>query len=307
MLPSVQRFDGVATATGHAGRLVHGAYHPKLWIFIGQQRDAVVDERLATLGVRRPTLGRRYLGFLLGGDTRVTFGGSDRWFRPGAVVTADARGELGFRTEGTREPLLSISIEWDAEHFGSRRAGGMGVGRLTAIPACRVRVDAVLAAIESAWEDPCATPVLTASVVSLLASLRAEGLDAPRVDAADIAYEPSALERRLSRALDTVLTLRESAPMMTDVESLLGLSGRTVERHLPGVLALWGQSPATFRELRGRHRLFQAALAMSHPAATTEQTARLCGFATPNALCRSFLKAGLPSPGRIRERLHALQ
>jgi AraC-like DNA-binding protein len=247
------------------------------------------------------------VGFLLGGDTRVRFAGSERWCRPGTIGTADSRGELGMRTEGTREPLLSIGIEWERDFFGSRPFGGFDLARLTRVEEMRRRVQALLGAIEQAWIDPRATPLLSASVASLLAILRADGLDLPRVEAADLAHEPSAMVRRLSHALDLVLTLRESLPMMTDVESLVGMSGRTIERHLPSVLALWGQSPETFRDLRVRHRLFQAMLAMSHPAATTEETARLCGFATPNALCRSFLNAGLPSPGRIRERLHALQ
>jgi AraC-like DNA-binding protein len=287
--------------------MTHAAYHPRLWVCVAQQHDAVVDERLAALGVRRPTRGRGYAGFLLGGDTRVRLGESERWFQSGAVVRADARGHMGFRTEGMREPLLSISLEWDADYFGSRDAGTLREGRLGSERALRSRVAELLSSIETAWSDARATHALTDAVVDLLAALRADGVDVPNVAPADLSHDTPPIERRLSRALDEVLTLRECHPRMTDLESLVGLSGRTVERHLPGVLTLWGLLPVTFRELRGRQRLYQAALAMSHPAATTERTARLCGFATPNALCRSFLRAGLPSPGRIREALFAIQ
>jgi hypothetical protein len=222
-------------------------------------------------------------------------------------VLAGARGHLGFRTEGTREPLLSISIEWDAEYFASRPPSGIGIGRLASIHVARQHVRALLVAIEDAWNDVRATPPLTVAVVRVLAALRAEGIELPLVCGRDLVHEPSSAVRRVSRALDIVLTRPGDVPMIIDVETLLGLSGRTIERRLPEVIALWGQVPTTFRELRVSHRLFQAALAMSHPAATTEGTARLCGFATPNALCRSFREAGLPSPGRIRQCLRELQ
>jgi AraC-like DNA-binding protein len=305
MLASVQRFE---VAELGVRRVVHAAYHPRLWIFVAQQSDAVMDERLGRLAVRRPTVGRAYVGFLLGGDTRVrSVAGDERWFAPGAALAADARGQLGMRTEGTREPLLSISIEWDKDFYGTRATGGARTGCLASIAATREQVDALLLAIEEAWSDAGGEVRLAAAAASLLGMLRADGFDLPTVEPADLVHDVGAVERSLSHALDTVLALRDSRPMMTDVESLLGLSRRTVERHLPAVLTLWGQLPETFRDLRGRHRLFQAALAMSHPAATTERTARICGFATANALCRSFLHAGLPSPGRIRQRLHELQ
>jgi AraC-like DNA-binding protein len=305
MLASVQRF--VVAELG-VRRVVHAAYHPRLWIFVAQQSEAVVDERLGRLAVRRPTAGRAYVGFLLGGDTRVrTLTGDERWFAPGTALAADARGQLGMRTDGTREPLLSISIEWDRDFYGTRANGGARCGSLGSIAATRDGVDALLRSIEEAWSDAGAEGRLAAAASGLLCMLRADGFGVPTVEPADLVHDVGSVDRSLSHALDSVLALRDSRPMMTDVESLLGLSRRTVERHLAAVLTLWGQVPETFRDLRGRHRLFQAALAMSHPAATTERTARICGFATPNALCRSFLHAGLPSPGRIRQRLHELQ
>ena len=64
--------------------------------------------------------------------------------------------------------------------------------------------------------------------MNLLAALRAEGLELPAPELADLAYEPSDLERQLSRALDTVLPTDEA---LFEVCAAVGLD--RLVAHLP--------------------------------------------------------------------------
>jgi AraC-like DNA-binding protein len=294
----VQRFGVV--------RRFHGVSHPKLWIHIVEHRGSRCDDQLwPCSGASRPTSGRRLVGIVLNGWHRIRSGRSEHWSNAPSAVACDGRGTLDSGEDGLRTPALSVVIEWDQQYFASRMIGGLDFGPLgpRAYHDIHEQIVALRAAIERAWHDPRALGPLATLVANFLSRLRAEGLDLPPVEGAELLSELDPFVRALSRALDEALSITSSCPSMGDVEQRLGLSIRTAQRRLPEVLSAWGQEPETFRSLRLRHQLFRACLVMSHPASTTEATAALTGFSTPNALCRAFLDRGLPSPTEVRRRL----
>jgi AraC-like DNA-binding protein len=288
-------------------RLVHGISHPRLWVHVVEHRGNIIDERIGRcLGHGRSSLGRRVVGVMLRGRAELRTLSASRWLGPGDLCVSDARGAFTSRHEALEESSLSITIEWDREYFGGPPIGEPLLDRLGSAAPVLLEVEALRRSIERAWLDTEANRAVASQLLRVLASLRAEGIDVPKLTEAELAGESAPDVERLSRALDTSLSFTGTRPMMVDLEDITLLSGRTVERTLPEMLRAWGQAPETFRELRSRVRLFQAQLLMSHPAVTTELASRVFGFASPNAFCRAFWKAGLPSPGRIREALGQL-
>lgn len=312
MLPSYQSFvvDRPAVV-----RRFHGAFHPRLWVHVVEQSGCTDEALLPNLALGRPDAGRRLAGLVLGGSSRVRFGdGTVHTLGVGQGTTCNGRGTFRSRAESIgHEASLSITIDWDARWFASRaidiapafRVGDRGTSAL------RARASELRVAIEQAWRAP-ASPAqgrIAPHVAEILALLRAEGLDVPACGAADLATTFTPEVASTSRALDRALSRTEELPMLVDVESAAGVSARTVQRWLPRVFEAWGQSsstPESFRALRTRVQLVRACLVMSHAESSTERAAQVVGFSSPNALCRAFARAQLPSPGRIRDRLRAL-
>lgn len=300
MLSSVQTFEAPALA---AFRRFHGAFHPRLWVHVVEQTGRVDEGLVPNLGSGRPVGGRRLVGFTLAGHNAVrSQGGALQWGRAGCALSCDGRSNFLSRAEALdAEPSLSVNVDWDAGFFGSRAVRGLDAWRLSASGFQRVRraVESLRRRIDDAWNDPRLSPAVAAGVGDLLLLLRAEGADVPTPAAGDLAIPWDAAIERTSRALDRALSGATELPMLVDVEASTGVSTRTVQRVLPAVLRAWGQRPDGFRTMRKRLHLFRACWLMSHPRASTEGTAALLGFSTPNALCRLFANAGLPSPGRV--------
>jgi AraC-like DNA-binding protein len=288
-------------------RLVHGVSHPRLWVYVVEHRGSVVDERMCRcLGHGRASLGRQVVGVMLRGRADLRTSSASRWLGPGDLLVSDARGDFTSRHDALEEPSLSITVEWDRGYFGGTAIGEPRLDSLGSAAPVLSEVEALRRSIERAWLDSSTKREVASQLVRVLASLRAQGIDVPQLTDAELVGEPAPDVERLSRAIDTSLSFTRTRPMMVDLEDITLLSARTVERTLPETLRLWGQGHETFRELRGRVRLFQAQMLMSHPAVTTELASRVFGFASPNAFCRAFSKRGLPSPGRIRETLGQL-
>jgi len=304
MLPSFQSF---VVERPDVVRRFHGAYHPRLWVHVVEQTGCTDEALLPNLAAGRPREGRRLVGVVLGGVSRVRFvDGTTHTLVAGDATTCDGRGSFRSRAESTEhEPSLSITVDWDASYFASPRLGAPRAFRVGSPAKLRQAVDAMRAMIELAWREPARQPLVAARVSELLHLLAAEGLDVPACTARDLAVDLDDDVLEMSRSLDRALSRTVDVPMLVDVEQASGVSARTVQRTLPRVLEAWGQAPDGFRALRTRVQLWRACLVMSHPNATTERAAEVTGFSTPNALCRVFAKHELPSPGRVRERLRA--
>jgi AraC-like DNA-binding protein len=289
-------------------RVFHAACHPRLWVHVVEQRGCICDDALiGCLSVGRPTEGRTFVGVDFAGRHCERVGDMAREFGDGDILVTEGRGRVSTREDSIAEPSLSFSVEWDREFFGSQRVPGVAFGQCSSSTALRAIVERLRCAIERSWLDHAAVPELREAVAATLDALRAEGVGVPIASAADLAHELPPPVEHLSRALDASLGLSNTRPTAVDLESRLLRTARTLRRHLPGVFDAWGQQPELFRELRVRMRLFQGALIMSHPGASVRDAAPVLGFATPSSFCRTFLERGLPSPGRIRERLHALE
>jgi AraC-like DNA-binding protein len=305
MLASYQR---LANERVGLHRLFHGAFHPRMWVHIVENRGCISDDRVAAcLSVGRPPKGRRLLGLRLRGLGRVRVGETEHWGGPGTVYAADGRAGFATRDESPDGPSLSLNIDWDREYFGSRSVGGLLVGKLSNVPQLVAECEDLREAIEAAWVDPSADARMANAAAGLCSVLRAEGYDVPAVRAAELRGGSSPQVEALSRALDMALCMTDERPAQVDLEERVGMSARTLRRQLPRVLDAWGLQTETFTELRTRIRLFQATLLMSNPNATTELGAQTFGFSSPTAFCRSFLLRGLASPGRIREALVAVR
>jgi AraC-like DNA-binding protein len=257
------------------------------------------------------------VGFSLGGGSWVRVPGARTMVhRPGEGTVCDGRGSFRSRADaiqydGRCEPALSVTIDWNATTFGSRSFGAPSSFRLSAIDPVRGAVLSLRRAIEDAWTRTGGSREMTEGVCDLLARLRAEGLEMPRIEPRDLESSVDAQLFATSRALDRALSRTEEMPMLVDVHDGMGVSSRTIQRMVPRVLAAWGQAPPDtrwgFRALKNRALLVRACTLMSHPEATTERVAEIVGFSTPNAFCRAFAERGLPSPGRVREELRALE
>lgn len=310
MLPSFQSF---VVDRPRVVRRFHGAFHPRLWVHVVEQSGCTDEALLPNLALGRPDAGRRLTGVVLGGTSKVRFtDGIVHTLSSGEGTTCNGRGTFRSRAESSKaEPSLSITLDWDAHWFASRSVDVAPSFRVRALAPLRDAVERLRHTIELAWQqpaDPRGTSSLAHRVADVLSLLAAEGLDVPAATANDLATDISSDVGAMSRALDRALSRTAEVPMLVDVEAAAGVSGRTVQRVLPRVLQAWGQngSPESFRSMRTRVQLVRACLVMSHPAATTERAAQIVGFSSPNALCRAFAQQDLPSPGRIRDRLHSL-
>ncbi len=301
VLPSVQLLE---VEEPRVTRRFHGAFHPRVWVHVLELDGCYDEELLPYLGKGRPVAGRALCGFSVSGRSFVRFGSGRRvTIEPGDGVFCQGRSAFRSRAESTDAPAISINIDWDADYFGAGAPASPSRFSLGSKAGLSERVDALRTEIARAWEHAALAPSLAASVSDLLAFLRASGLAVPVVRPADLETSFDADVQRASRAFDRAFSQTRDLPMLIDVEASLGLSARTIQRAMPRVVRAWGRAPVTFRELRTQVQLGRGCLLMSHPQATTERVADLLGFSTANALCRSFAKSGLPSPGRVRERL----
>lgn len=298
MLLSVQSFD-VEEIGIHRRSWAMDA--PGLWIRVVRQVGMGADEGLVRLlGFGRPTGSRNLIGVSLCGRSLVRVPGRPAQdVEPGFVGLLPGRGAYSTRLEAG-PASFSLTIEFDRDVWGAAVLAP-SVGRIADLTRLNEQAESLCHAIECAWADPSARPLVDRALVDLFSSLRASGIPIPDIDPR--AFEPLPLSlSRLGRAVDRALSQTRSRAMLVDVESECELCARTLQRSLPALCALWGQSAESFREHTRRNILARACWAMTNPQATTELVARAVGFSSPNAFCRAMAGYGLPSPGRVRQR-----
>lgn len=274
---------------------------PGLWIRIVHQEGMGVDERLVRLlGHGRPATSRNLVGLLLDGSCVLRLAsGSTRESGAGDVTLLPGRASYSTRGEAMG-PSFSLTIELDREVWGSAVLAP-SFGRMSDPSCVHDLARSLCGAIERAWADPVARPLVDRALGQLFAYLRADGLPLPDVDTRAFASPPATLAR-LGRAVDRALSQTHSRAMLVDVENDGKVCARTVQRALPALCAVWGQTVESFKEHTRRCVLARATWAMTNPKATTELVGRAVGFSTPNAFCRAMASYDLPSPGRVRQR-----
>ncbi|HSO36614.1 MAG TPA: hypothetical protein VLT33_29010 [Labilithrix sp.] len=303
MLLSVQSFDVEELGIHRRSWAIDA---PGLWVRLVRQVGMGADERLVRLlGYGRPPTSRNLVGIVLRGDSFVSVaGGAFQEMIAGDVVLLPGRASLATRLEATDAASFSLTIELDREVWGDATLTP-SLGRLSDEARVDELAGSLCVAIERAWAEPSERALVDRALADLFACLREDGLPLPRIDSRAFASLPSSLSV-LGRSVDRALSQTGSRAMLVDVETDGNVCARTLQRSLPALCALWGQSVESFREHTRRTLLARACWAMTNPRATTERIAHAVGFSTPNAFCRAMATYGLPSPGRVRERFVAL-
>jgi hypothetical protein len=279
---------------------------PGLWIRLVRQAGMGADERLVRLlGFGRAPSSRNLVGVVLRGSSFVSVGGgSFQEMTAGDVMLLPGRASYAARLEATAAASFSLTIELDRDVWGVA-ALTSSLGRLGDLTRVNEHAESLCAAIERAWAEPSERALVDRALEDLFAGLREDGLPIPSIDARAFASLSPSLSV-LGRAVDRALSQNRSRAMLVDVETDGNVCARTLQRSLPALCALWGQSVESFREHTRRNLLARACWSMTNPRATTELIAQAVGFSTPNAFCRAMATYGLPSPGRVRERFVAL-
>lgn len=262
------------------------------------------EELVRLLGFGRPADSRNLVGVGLSGRCYVRAGGKPaRVFEAGEFVALPGRAACSSR--GDHEHSFSLTVETD-RNVWSARPWSLSSGRIGDIAVFRAIAESLCVAIESAWLDPSARPLVDTALTDLFTCLRSEGLPIPAIETRSFAPPPASIAK-LARGVDRALSQTRSRAMLIDVENEGGACARTLQRAMPALCTLWGQTIESFRDHTRRTLLARACWAMTNPSATTELIAQAVGFSTPNAFCRAMASYGLPSPGRVRDRFRQLE
>lgn len=295
MLPMHRRFG----ESRHGLRLDElGLMHSRYRVMVKVRRKVVGDDQL--LGARlRPVPGDRSLLVVqLDGEQAVRRNGTLELLREGQVLQSRRNEGIGLRHEGDLRVLI---IEWEPGLLGTRLLPLEGPATLSpaALRALRAHVDRFT-------EEDVEVADAADSLAQTLAILRAEGLPIDPLEAKDLVEPVSPTFRALSRAVDRALSSQGDRPAVVDLEQTLGWSRSRIHRTLKEFLAAYA-----FQAVGGWRELYQAwriplATAVMGAGVRTEEAAAMLGYASPVALCNSFAKFGLPSPGAIPDALRRL-
>jgi AraC-like DNA-binding protein len=239
-------------------------------------------------------MSRPALTIVLEGRGRFDEGGRHFETREGQVALMDQRRMGTEAYAGARSRVLAI--EWDPRVLGGQRDGAVEIARID--PRALRTLARASATLESAPSDA----IAGGAAVEIVEQLRAIGLPFERLEAGALHRAGDADEQRLATALGEAMSRLREHPDLEDVSAELGWNHRLVHRRVALMVERYGIPWDGWRAMIRSFRLTTALRLLSAPGATTERVAQLTGFRSPSALCHTFDKAGLPSPGRfVRE------
>jgi AraC-like DNA-binding protein len=229
---------------------------------------------------------RPSLFVVLEGEARFEERGRQEFLARGGVVESDAlRG--GTEAHGGT-PSSCLALEWDPDVHGAGFEGPFAVGRL----ARSDLLGLARAAIRLSEPDP------SAASAEMIAILRAAGIPFHRADPRAWSEEAESLQP-LQAVVSKRLAALDERPAIEEVQAALRWNPRRIHRGMGELAKTYGFSWRNWREALHQARLLHALRLLAVPGATTELVARLTGFRAPAALCHAFVKARLPSPGRL--------
>jgi hypothetical protein len=277
--------------------LVHTRYR----VHVVHNRNVVCDDEIFLPAMARVgRVSRPVLTIILAGRARVRMpGGFERWLEASDVALLPTKAAVAMRQEGAE--FRSVAIEWDEGPLGDVVHPTPDVMRLGVRDGARVA--AIAGALEACDSDRRAAALLA----ELLDVLRSVGASLARAPAGSLVEATGAQTKRLSRALDTVLSHLAAGPALTDLDELLALSPRQMNRVVAGFNERYGFNSAGWRDTRNRRRLLVGATMMTAAGARTELVARAMGYASPTSFCHAFDLANLPSPGAIADAVAKLR
>lgn len=275
----------------HACTILHSRYR----IFLEDCRGTIYDNSIYAGSFPQRGAPRSYLILPLWGEIRVSRPSGAQFLEAGEYTTELRTGRFHFRYESA----VALVIEWEPGLLGTRLVEPARSGRLAPSALRELRRLAVQLGDRS--RDAAAASL---HVAELLAILRAEGLPFDPIDADSLREPVPSWMTALTRAEAELLSALDRRPAFSDLEQRLGWSARTIQRRLIEYNERFAfHHGGGWRETLHKWRLVSGAILMSVPGATTEEVAKIVGYATPRAFCFAFANAGLPSPGNIRETL----
>ena len=280
----------------------HELLHPRFRVRVISSRNVAADEILLfspgdhgpeRVGWSGPGE-RPRIAVLLDGVAEMRVRDRLHPLLPGDVLLNRRLADCCKRMSGPRATFLAV--DWEVGSLGTRSPHDVSCGRLS--PAERGQLLSLATALTRADLGPLAQ---AQTFAALLETLRAFGapFDPPDARAWETDAPPPAAHRLLA-TLDLALSTLSQRPMTCDLEGALGVSRWHVQRHFAPMASRYALNGATWRTLRQRWRLGMAFFLGTSAAATTESIARAVGFGSPNALCRAFADARLPSPGEVK-------
>lgn len=277
---------------------LHRAIAPELVMRSVLLQGVVQDERITVPPVRAD---RSRLMFLLQGESWEFGDGFTLHAHQGEVVFIPRLGDVRGRSATT------LVLEIDSE----------GSGASSAPRVIKLDADCLAAAQELAEALPhpagdrrdrrqvdrlCETASRALRVFSHAGlPLRSEAISS-------LGVTPTDDEQELWNAMDQSLERLDQRPDLTDLESRLVCSRRTLHRRIGALAAKYRMYDGVddWRGQRDFYRQLIAVLFLSHPDASPRLVSDLVGYRSVAAMCHAFQRAGLPAPGQIAQRLAEL-
>lgn len=286
--PLLHSHRGVAVPELGARVSTHAILHARYRLHAVQNErvvceDAVVMRSFDRLG----HVGRPVVTLLIEGAARLGAHGRRVWIAPGDILAMDAKGAVVMRQEGDR--YAALAFEWDPAWIGPRPAP---------FQAARM-AGGVLAALEGVFAEIVAGAATVSAVVKVVTVLREAGLALRVPLPAECAEVTSDKTAALAAALDGLFSRLDEQPMLANLERVLGVSARQLNRLIAAFNERYGFNAGGWRDARNRRRLFVGAALMTAPAATGEIVARAVGYHTLSAFTHALTEAGLPPPSAL--------
>jgi AraC-like DNA-binding protein len=218
---------------------------------------------------------------------------------PYDVVLLEDSSDYGGRNHLDRGDVAVAFLQWNAEHYGTSRSRGLTSNPLSA---CH---RAPLSALVKRF-DPRRPAEFHAALAEMLRLLAADGLPVPRLSAAELTTPVDAIGSAVLQAVDATLSNLTDDPKFTDLERRLGYSRAHAKRLLKRIGERFDLPIEAWHAQRQRWRFMVACMLLSSPHTTVEEVAHAVGYGHPSALCRSFAREKLPSPGNVARLIHAL-
>jgi AraC-like DNA-binding protein len=286
MIRSARRIEAMRLGAALSN---HALVHSRLRLHAVKNARVVSEDDLLLRAFQRAgAVGRPVVTLLLAGRGRVRAHGEEAWLEAGEAVGMDHKGAVSMRQEG--EVYAALAFEWDVDFLGPRP---QAFQRARLAGAAKDEATSVWEALVRGESRP---EALVERHLHLLSTL---GFPVRSAGAGELAEPVPEATQKLARGLDFALSNLEGQPMTADLEKVLGLGARQVNRLVQAFNARYGFNAAGWRDTRNRRRLMMGATLMTAKGATVGYVARVVGYRSPTAFARALADAGMPPPASI--------
>jgi AraC-like DNA-binding protein len=273
--------------------------HDHVHFSIHYRKGVIGDNSLLPFRAAGRARGWPMLVLTLAGAGRVRGFGQSVELHADDVALLEDSSDYGGRNHLDRGDVAVAFLQWNAEHYGTSRSRGLTSNPLSA---CH---RAPLSALVKRF-DPKRPAEFHAALAEMLRLLAADGLPVPRLSAAELTTPVDAIGSAVLQAVDATLSNLTDDPKFTDLERRLGYSRAHAKRLLKRIGERFDLPIEAWHAQRQRWRFMVACMLLSSPHTTVEEVAHAVGYGHPSALCRSFAREKLPSPGNVARLIHAL-